>query len=147
MRASEAMLLGSTIIRPVMGKQNDGRGGGCALGMIAAAHNERYFSLYSFSLVNGSSLSQYWWMWDKSGLSLPCDCKEERLMGDSGQWGLRSDMEGCAVLELVHLFNYHVMTRGDWNLERLAEWLDSVDPNFREKVVEVKQEEVELMEV
>lgn len=36
---------------------------------------------------------------------------------------------------IVHVFNYHVMTVKDWTLDRLVQWVASVEPAEPEEVV------------
>lgn len=109
MRTSTRLLLGSTMIKWLRGTRNNGNGQGCALGMIEAS---------------GGSCAHL----DHFDVELPCDCNlANAIMGSSCHYShyLRVCQASSAI---VHLFNYHVMTTKDWTLERLVDWLRSVEP-------------------
>ena len=115
MRAAEAMILGSTLIRGVPYTTDDSHGGGCALGMIGAATGRQ-----------GG-----WWM-DHSKLwstiqKIPCPCVSA--------FGLTTPFGGRVVPcagAVAHLYNEHVHGDHTWTLEQLADWVESVDPTPRE---------------
>jgi len=144
MRASEALMAGSLLIkaRPYLAY---GDGDGCALGMIhAGALGVASFSEKNYNALIGS----YPWMREIAA-DKPCNClpeDDDRLRNDLRAGG-RHGMVGL----IAHLFNEHVMAgrnrgRGGvmdgatphcpnaepWTLERLAQWIESVDPTPKE---------------
>lgn len=123
MRAAEALILGSTIVKPVAGNIDDDKGGGCALGMInhGLGSNQRYEFTETFP-----------WMWKENYTALPCDCKDERLIGSGCGMFPRNQIQRHITSIVVHLFNWHVCHVHDWTIDRLAEYIDSVDPTPRE---------------
>ncbi len=145
MRASEALLKGSKMIRWVMGTQNDLSGGGCALGMMARVHGLERLNFCDDPLF--TSVEEYQWMHTASP-PLACNCLGSVLLGSGGDFNPRELLESRVAYQLVHLFNYHVMTEKDWTIEQLSKWLDIVDPSPLEKVVvEETQEQEELVAV
>ncbi len=109
MRYSTALGLGSVILKWVAGTTNDGHGGGCALGMIYKGGK------------TATELGQL-------SAQLPCDCDLSRPIMGSGcgpAW-----YHGICTLDhaIIHLFNYHVMTKKDWSMEKLIDWVRSVEP-------------------
>ena len=113
MRASEALILGSTILKPMRRTFDTGDGHGCALGMMNRA-------------VGGTALNMVYrrvfgWLHSSLQREAPCGCHYRSNVGSI----------------VVHLFDNH--EKSEWTLERIADWLDSVDPTPRE-VPEVKDE-------
>lgn len=59
-------------------------------------------------------------------VTLPCECKDlivgggMRLLASSGRESLMS--------AIIHLFNYHVMTKKDWTMEKVIDYVASVEP-------------------
>ena len=47
----------------------------------------------------------------------PCDC-----------WRFRVPREMRIKDVIAHIFDYHVMTKKNWTLERLAAWVKTVEP-------------------
>jgi hypothetical protein len=43
---------------------------------------------------------------------------------------------------IVHLFNYHVVTAKDWTIERLADWVRSIEPPEPNEVAKPTEEAV-----
>lgn len=117
MRAAEALMLGSTMLRPVAVVRDDGEGGGCALGMIHAGRGEMAHFMDSG------------WMHIPDGEPLPCDCKGDYLMGSCCMLEHRIFFDD-PVSRIVHLFNYHVCEKKDWTLERLADYIDEMEPRY-----------------
>ena len=121
MKLSEAILLGSTVMAPRGGAQHFSEAQeGCALGMAAVARG------CTFRAVPG-----------------PIDARERRTLGVEGVWGnwvlevverpcdcwriwMRRKMRIKDVI--AHLFDYHVMKKGNWTLEQLAGWVKTVEP-------------------
>jgi hypothetical protein len=124
MRLSEAILLGSTVLAPKAGGQHFSENqAGCALGMAAIARG------CSFGCV-----------------SRPVPSEERRTLGTEGVWGhwvLQVVMRPCACWRfrvpremrikdiIAHIFDYHVMQKRDWTLDRLAAWVETVEPKKR----------------
>jgi hypothetical protein len=117
MRASEALLLGSTILKPIAGIFNNEQGGGCAMGMIAAAYGGPW-------MANVPT----WMLERRSDLRLPCGCKDEFVVGGGCFPVERTSMEATVQGVVVHLFNYHVCMTGDWTIEKLADWISTMEP-------------------
>ena len=36
---------------------------------------------------------------------------------------------GCYYSTIAHIFDYHVMTTGQWTLDQLIDWIRSVEPD------------------
>jgi SRSO17 transposase len=132
MKISEAMLLGSTMIQPVAGVHLDTfNSAGCAMGMVNIAAP----SLWK-ELGHRCRITQ---------VKTPCDCTV----------GFISRMQRGPVyrannlmMTIVHLFNDHVMTKKDWTLDRLIEWVASVEPaDPGETVTERASEETRCAEL
>jgi hypothetical protein len=116
MRASDALMLGSTILRPLRGIMNDmnQKGeSGCALGMIE----------------KGGMLSLQPWMFETM-VEHPCGCSASRI---------------CVASAIAHLFDFHTpypfvasiwtqQSAGvtaistDWTIDRIADWLRTIEP-------------------
>lgn len=120
MKASEALRKGATMVEPVLGKLIDtSTGKCCALGMIGKAVNGH---------ASTGAASTYPWIRTHVG-KLPCDCHEATIMGPGGACAPREYVERDVWNVVTHLFNYHVMTEGDWSVGDIADWLDKVDPS------------------
>lgn len=116
MKLSEAMMIGSVMIKWVAGTRDNEEGGGCALGMADKAVGRNCSTLYAWSIKPNHYL-------------LPCDCKgDELLLGNCMNGFAKPHIESTAQGVITHLFNYHVMTKGDWTLERLVDWVHSIEP-------------------
>jgi hypothetical protein len=139
MRAAEAVRLGSLVVKPVAGKVSDGKGGGCAIGMgnfaLGGAADCRQFE------------ARYRWLDNTPQSDLPCDCVGDGLM-ESGCYTRNRDwVNSNYQSQMIHLFNYHVATVKDWTIDRLCEWLDSVDPTPREAQAAAPSQVSEAVEV
>ena len=97
LKPSEALMLGSTLLRPKAYTLNDGNGNGCALGMIAEARGFRRDRSGAYPLEAGRGVP-----W---GDDYPCTCV------------------GPISSPLVHIFNEHVCGDRTWTIEMLADWL------------------------
>lgn len=109
MRLSEAILLGSTSVRPLAGRMikfQNGETFGCALGMACTAAAVPFFQSQEFYDE---------WPWLKNHFTLPC-C------------GGQTEYFGSSVI--VHVFDYHIMevNKPHWTLEQLVDWVRSVEP-------------------
>jgi hypothetical protein len=144
MKLSEAILLGSTVLAPRAGGQHFSETQqGCALGMAAVARGS------TFHPVRG-----------------PVDLTERRTLGVEGVWGdwvLRQVERPCdcwpilmrrkmRVKDIIaHLFDYHIMKRKNWTLERLVRWVETVEPKDVEPVFGasfvIQQREARLLEL
>lgn len=113
MRAKELLMLGSTLLKSVPGTLNNGMGGGCALGMMAAARGNVKMDI--------ECCLGFEWMNDRT--AYPCICSPE----------------GHAVAAVItHIFDSHVHGDRTWKLEQLADWLDQYDPTPVEEKAEAE---------
>jgi len=120
MRLSEAILLGSTVVHPRAGSMHFSESNeGCALGMAAIAVGctfgkpLRQISVKDLRTVNIESIFGPWLL---RVVMRPCDCQTE----------LPREMR---IKEVVaHLFDVHVMARGNWTLGQLVEWVQRWEP-------------------
>lgn len=125
MKMSLAMALGRTMIKALAGTRSNGDGYGCALGMAEAA----------ISKTDTWSASEHVWPWILSPVGpLPCGCTG-RVMGSGCNYESYDGSPVVSVKSIVHLFNYHVMTKKDWTLDQLIDWIASVEPADPEEVV------------
>lgn len=119
MRLSEAILAGSTLIKPFAGTifSKDGERG-CAIGMACAAIGIRKYIASDFSVR---------FPWLKNIVKAPCGCcLFTGVYADStfGSYGHVANV-------IAHVFDNHVMNDShgfSWTLEQLCEWVDSIDP-------------------
>lgn len=137
MKLSDAINLGSSLIKPLAGQfLNEASDSGCAFGMAYVASGR------------GALVCQNAWPWIENvfRLPLPCGCNTSHKL----MWG------GCSYMDIpspglsnviVHLFNYHVMTSKDWTLERLIDWVRSVEPAEPTLMVEAQAVEPEYATV
>lgn len=105
MKLSEAILLGSSMLKPVAGRLGEGDEG-CALGMAGVAACGKH---------DGVNCDVFTWVNDKSADS-PCGCF-------AGNFGMKSVRAWIA-----HIFNEHVMDDKTWTLEQLCDWIRTVEP-------------------
>ena len=113
MRASEALILGSTILKPLPRTFDDSNGYGCALGMINRAlggNNVNRIYRTVFSWMPGTAVGH------------PLHPMQH------------SNVENT----IVSLFDNY-----GWSVTQIADWLETVDPTPREVPVEEKQEQLE----
>jgi len=125
MKLSEAIRLGSLILKPVCGRYLTPYGG-CALGMAVAAKGGTYNRPDAFCENEWNTF-----LYQKHGLSkLPCGCEnKETSMQEGGVFrSTRYLLLGHYRSLIVHLFNYHVCTVKDWTIDKLCEWVASVEP-------------------
>ena len=108
MRMSEAILLGSTLLKPVSGvfMTVDGTGG-CAYGMARKAGWRSQSELETMMVAE-----------------LPCGCGKhgEMVMGGSRVMSDLLAWNRTVSFAIVHLFNQHVCD-GTWTIEQLADWV------------------------
>lgn len=119
MKASEALILGSTMLRPRPRTFDDNYGSGCAMGMINKA-------------IGGDALTQivllkYPWMSDRQ-FPYPCGCR--RANGPQGDYTPHSTANDI----VIHLFDDHYghplngPKLAKWTIEQIADWLGKVEP-------------------
>ena len=119
MKISTAMALGRTMIMPLAGVHlSTDQKMGCALGMVQIAAP----SLWQDTFMRAR----------RTFVTTPCTCE----MGHGG------GMAWCPILRanflnetIIHLFNDHVMTRKDWTMDQLIDWVASVEPRDPEEAV------------
>lgn len=121
MKLSEAILLGSTMIKPKAGVfiTPDGKQG-CAWGMVGAAAPASY---PNFATMAG-----------RRSETQPCNCATTLIIGSGLRYQERAFTFSLSDW-IVHVFNCHVMTVKDWTLDRLVQWVASVEPAEPEAVV------------
>ena len=124
MKLSEAILLGSTVLAPKAGRQHYSElNAGCALGMAAIANGCTFRPVTEpFDAKDRRTLGAeaIWGSWVLSAVSRPCAC-----------WRIRVPREMRIKDIIAHLFDYHVMAKGDWTLEQLVGWVKTVEPGDR----------------
>lgn len=116
MRASDALILGSTMLKPLPRTFDDGHGSGCAMGMMnrAIGGTER----------NQVVVQKFRWMMAEHSYLYPCGCTEVRKTAND---------------VVIHLFDSHWsdLSLEHWSIERIADWLRSVEPaEVEERVTE-----------
>lgn len=127
MKLSEAIVLGSTVLTPKAGRQIfPEENAGCALGMAAVA-NGCIFSPVVGPLPPGESgralgVAGVWGDWILQEVSRPCSCRS--------WWFKQLSVPPRMPIQdvITHLFDFHVMGKKDWTLDRLVEWVRSVEP-------------------
>src|SRR5260370_38229293 len=118
MRFSEAMMLGSKVIKPLAYSKGDDQGSGCVLGMAEFAVGRTNWGGYF-----DEKAAENVWPWLTEAISVtPCGCHYYKQCGTS------IFQITAKISTIVHLFNEHVMQRQDWTMERLADWIRSVEP-------------------
>jgi hypothetical protein len=155
MRLSEAILLGSTVVTPKAGALKfSGENAGCALGMAVVASGG------TFHRVKGKiaeterrtlNIESLYGTWLLRIVSRPCDCRAPLTLNRPRFEEIRAYLShprspalppALRVKDIVgHLFDYHVMKKNDWTLDRLATWLrplepaEPAEPSFRHRDV------------
>jgi hypothetical protein len=132
MYAHEALLAGSKLMYPVGGNFNDGKGGGCAYGMMERA-GHRYGGTWIYS--------------DLFMSELPCDCPTGAVLMWGGNRMAPHPGGRLAIhMAIVHLFNWHVCVAHDWTIEMMADWIKSIDPTMP-IMLKAPAEQLELPEL
>jgi hypothetical protein len=154
MRLSEAILLGSTVVSPKPGALRfSGENAGCALGMAVIASGgsfcraKRQIPETERRMLN---VEEIWGAWLLRVVARPCDCRVpltlNRLLLKEVTAYLRRPRSAALPREMrikdivAHLFDYHVMGERDWTLDRLAGWLQALEPRQPAEVSVVKGE-------
>ena len=120
MKLSEAILLGSTVLTPKAGGQHFPESqSGCALGMAAIARGCSFRTVKNFDERDRRTLGTegVWGDWVLEKVVRPCDC---------WRFWIRREMRIKDII--THLFDWHVMIKKNWTLERLVEWVETVEP-------------------
>jgi hypothetical protein len=121
MKLSEAILLGSTVLSPRAGGQHFSETQqGCALGMAAVARGCTFHTVRTpFPERDRRTLGVegVWGTWVLQEVERPCDC-----------WRIWIRRRMRIKEVIAHLFDYHVMSRKNWTLERLVAWVERVEP-------------------
>jgi hypothetical protein len=143
MRLSEAILLGSTVVTPKAGALRfSGENAGCALGMAVIARGGTFRpTKHQFPVTERRTLNveDMWGTWLLRPVARPCDCRApltlNRLCLKEFTAYLRHPRSAALPREMrikdivAHLFDYHVMEQRDWTLDRLATWLQPLEPS------------------
>ena len=121
MKLSEAILLGSTVVAPkARGQYFSESQSGCALGMAAIARGCEYGPKRLAIPTRDRravGTEEIWGDWVMREVVRPCDC-----------WRLRVPYEMRIKDVIAHIFDRHVVTKKNWTLERLAAWVQTVEP-------------------
>ena len=120
MKLSEAILLGSTVLTPRAGGQHFAETqSGCALGMAAIANGCTFHTVKQFDERDRRTLGTegVWGNWVLQKVARPCDC-----------WRIWIAREMRIKDIITHLFDWHVMVKKNWTLERLVAWVETVEP-------------------
>jgi hypothetical protein len=121
MKLSEAILLGSTVLAPRAGGQHFSETQeGCALGMAAVARGCTFRQVTTpFPENDRRTLGAegVWGQWMLQKVARPCDC-----------WRIWIRRKMRIKDVIAHLFDYHVMLKKNWTLERLVAWVETVEP-------------------
>jgi hypothetical protein len=122
MKLSEAILLGSTVLAPRAGGQHFSETQeGCALGMAAMARGCTFHMVTTtFPEKDRRTLGAegVWGPWMLQEVARPCDC-----------WRIWIRRKMRIKDVIAHLFDYHVMIKKNWTLERLVAWVETVEPH------------------
>ena len=131
MRFAEKMLLNAKYFGLVPYIQRDRQNNRCALGLVEE-YSEILTNARNLPLPGKSCVELFPWV-DTTYYPMPCNCDV---------WYNKS-----VIYSIIHLFNEHVMQGGTypeaepWTLERLADWIDSVDPTPRDAPTAARAEE------
>jgi hypothetical protein len=141
MRFAEHMLLEANNYKLVPYNRCDSEGRRCALGLVESGDGRW-----------GMAEQRYPWLDIFMFMEMPCNCEQPAYRFPSDV--LARPYRATSVI--VHLFNEHVMREhggGEanpeaepWTLERLADWIEAVDPTQREEIsAEVAVDQTELI--
>ncbi len=109
MKLSEAIVLGSTVVRPLGGGiASDPRRQTCAF-MMAAAALDKPACLWAEAPTVWPWISRYF-------AHVPCGCR-----------GWDRYLPANYMTAIIHVFACHVATK-EWTLDELAAWIASVEP-------------------
>ena len=111
MKLSDAILIGSAIVKPRPGKvYRPEENSGCAIGMAVIGAGGKWIQrgLDSVEFL-------HWWPWVNNSVKRPCRCQSVRPVARVGSL-------------IPHLFDRHVFGQCDWTIEQLAEWIATIEP-------------------
>lgn len=116
MKLSTGMKLGRVVKKLVPGTQDDGEGGGCAIGASLAARGIEV-SRRSYREIDRETFHAAFesWPWLYKATNMPCKCK----MSGHGT---------CYMGAITHLFDMHVFGAHDWTFDQLIAYVESVEP-------------------
>jgi len=121
MKLSDAILLGSTMVKAQAGRQYSAKWqSGCALGMAAIARGCCFReSTEPYDMLDRRTLGteRIWGNWVRRSVVRPCAC-----------WRFWTPREMRIKTIITHIFDHHVMKKRDWTLEQLAAWVRTVEP-------------------
>ena len=138
MKLSEAILLGSTVLAPRAGGQHfPETQSGCALGMAAIANGCTFHTVKQFDERDRRTIGTegIWGNWVLQKVARPCDC-----------WRLWIAREMRIKDIITHLFDWHVMVKRNWTLERLVAWVETVEPGGFAASANVSPTRIERLE-
>ena len=144
MKLSEAILLGSSMLVPRAGGQHFAETQeGCALGMAAVARGCTFGPArrpVQASERRTLGVEGVWGDWVLKLEARPCDC-----------WRIRVPRKMRIKDIIAHLFDYHIMEKKNWTLERLVSWVKTVEPtevepDFNVSLV-IRQQQERLLEI
>jgi hypothetical protein len=149
-KLSEAILIGSTVVSARPGNQyNMKEKTGCAIGMAILGAGGSFARPTSGPGLRYRSEGLEWWSWTSNLERRPCRCwivpeVQVQLIEEGRVWAwIRSFWtRKMAVKDIItHLFDRHVFGKRDWTIERLAQWVASVEPPAREPVISRPQKQ------
>lgn len=122
MKISTAIALGRHLIKPLAGIHLTVNGrSGCAWGMVNKAVPEEFVLM--------SNRAKY------TRATLPCECRNgNEAIGSCMRVQPIYDFNNLSNI-IVHLFNDHVMTKKDWTMDQLIDWVAANEPADPEEQV------------
>lgn len=143
MRLSEAILLGSTVVTPKAGALSfSGENAGCALGMaVIASGGTFHFAKRQVPLAERRTLNveAIWGPWLLRLAARPCECRVPLTLNHLHFKEIAAYLRhpyaaavprNMRIKDIVaHLFDYHIMEKRDWTLDRVATWLQPLEPS------------------
>ena len=155
MRLSDAILLGSTVVTPKAGALRfSNENAGCALGMAVIAGGggfRRVRRIVPATERRTSNIEDLWGSWLLRVVARPCDCRvpviqrAPQLQENNAQSQPQADAwpHAMRIRDLIaHLFDFHVMEKRDWSLERLVAWLQPLEPTGPDEIAFLNREAV-----
>ena len=121
MRLSDAIATGRTIVMPHAYTIFNSPKEGCALGMGLLGAGGHYSEAPFENPDNPYKQLTERWPWLESPCAAPCGCIEAQVN----------------VFDVIgHIFDRHVIDDGSWTLDRLIDWVRSVEPSEAEETTE-----------
>ncbi len=138
MKLSKAVLNGSVTVKPKPGTHYDLKdNSGCAIGMAVIGAGGSWVPHKPGEPRFERHAALLWWPWTANIARCPCRCRFFPKIGAGllSAGGMRSLWKAwfgpheIPVREIItHLFDRHVFEKYDWTLERLTQWIASVEP-------------------